>query len=38
MLIGIFVGHRVHHGISKLTFHRTVSGAPIANRPAPLAN
>ena len=31
MLIGIFIGNRFHHGMSELTFRRTVSGALIAS-------
>ncbi|MET0669144.1 MAG: sulfite exporter TauE/SafE family protein [Xanthobacteraceae bacterium] len=31
MLIGIFIGNRFHHGMSDLTFRRTVSGALIAS-------
>lgn len=31
MLIGIFIGSRFHHGMSDLTFRRTVSGALIAS-------
>lgn len=31
MLAGIFIGNRFHHGMSDLTFRRTVSGALIAS-------
>jgi hypothetical protein len=31
MLIGIFIGNRLHHGISELTFRRIVSAALIAS-------
>ena len=31
MLIGIFIGSKFHHGMSDLTFRRTVSGALIAS-------
>jgi uncharacterized membrane protein YfcA len=31
MLIGIFIGNRFHHGMSELTFRRTVSGALVAS-------
>ena len=31
MLIGIFIGNRFHHGMSELTFRRTVSGALIVS-------
>ncbi len=37
MLIGIFIGNRFHHGMSELTFRRTVSGALIASGLALLA-
>ena len=31
MLVGIFIGNRFHHGMSDLTFRRTVAGALIAS-------
>ncbi len=31
MLAGIFIGNRVHTGLSELAFRRTVSGALIAS-------
>jgi uncharacterized membrane protein YfcA len=31
MLIGIYVGNRFHHGMSELTFRRTVAGALVAS-------
>jgi len=31
MLIGIYIGNRFHHGMSELTFRRTVAGALIAS-------
>jgi uncharacterized protein len=31
MLIGIFIGNKFHHGMSDLTFRRTVSGALIVS-------
>ena len=31
MLIGIFIGNHFHHGMSELTFRRTVAGALIAS-------
>ncbi len=31
MLIGILIGSRFHHGMSDLTFRRTVSGALVAS-------
>jgi uncharacterized membrane protein YfcA len=37
MLIGIFIGNRFHHGMSELTFKRTVSCALIASGLALLA-
>jgi uncharacterized membrane protein YfcA len=37
MLLGIFVGNYFHHGMSELTFRRTVSGALIASGLALLA-
>jgi uncharacterized membrane protein YfcA len=37
MLTGIFIGNRFHHGMSELTFRRTVSGALIASGLALLA-
>jgi uncharacterized membrane protein YfcA len=30
MLIGIFIGNRIHTGLSELAFRRLVSGALIA--------
>ena len=37
MLVGLFIGNRVHHGMSDLAFRRTVSGALIASGLALLA-
>ncbi len=37
MLLGIFIGNRFHHGMSELTFRRTVSCALIASGLALLA-
>ena len=31
MMIGTFIGARIHHGMSELTFRRTVAGALIAS-------
>ena len=31
MMIGTFIGIRIHHGMSELTFRRTVAGALIAS-------
>ena len=37
MLAGIFIGNRVHTGLSELAFRRTVSGALIVSGLALLA-
>jgi len=31
MFLGIFIGNRIHHGMSELLFRRTVAGALIVS-------
>ena len=37
MFVGIFVGNRIHHGMSEAAFRRTVAGALIVSGLALLA-